>query len=126
MEGHILVVRQEWLDRVLSTSIYYTGLRTAKGWGRGDLIFLISRTNAGQCFVAYGSIKSVRTELTEEEKSFCLENGWNIAIELEDLKEIRPPVPVDDTPVKVWKLRGRFLHGRKISDQDQALLEALP
>ena len=118
MEGRLLVVRPEWLDVVLSTSIYYTALRAARGWEPGELVFLISKTGAGQCFVAYGRIKRIRTELTEEEKAFCLERGWHTAIELDDLEEMRPPVPVDETPVSSWGLRGRFLHGRKVSGKD--------
>ena len=126
MEGHILVVRPEWLNCVFLRSTYYTGFRAARGWKPGDMVFLVSRTEIGQCFVAYGTIKRIRTELTEEEKAFCLENGWDTAVELEDIREVSPPVPVEETPVGAWGLWGRFLHGRKVSDEDlKGLLEAL-
>jgi len=124
VEGHVLVVREEWVERVLSSATYYTGLRAARGWRPGDMVILVARTELGQSIVGYGIISRIRRreEFEEEEEVLFKEHGWDTAIELEPLVPVKPPIPVEETPLAGLGVRGRYLHGRKITGE---LLEAM-
>jgi len=116
MGCYLLLVKEEWVQRVLSTATYYTGLR--KRWETGDEVLLVSKTRLGQAIVAYGTVRKARRleDFTEEEKELFLRHGWHTALELEPLVPVDPPLPISETPIGDWGLVGRYLHGRKVPE----------
>lgn len=116
--GYILrIATEKWVNQVFDMVIYYTGLR--RRWKPGQTIVFIHKTSVGDAVVGYGVIGEIyeKDELSEEEKSECEKHGWKKAIEFKYIIKLEKPLPIKETFLKNSKLRGRYLHGLKLTEE---------
>jgi hypothetical protein len=115
-DGYILrIAKKEWVNQVFEMAIYYTGFR--RKWKVGQIIIFVHKTALGDAFMGYGEIGNVYglDELSEEERSECEKWGWKKAIEFKYIIRFEKPLPIKETFLKDMKIRGRTLHGFRLS-----------
>ncbi|KPV62362.1 MAG: hypothetical protein AOA65_1901 [Candidatus Bathyarchaeota archaeon BA1] len=124
---HILrVSRDEWVRQVFDVKKYYTGMRAVKGWETNSVVIFLKKVEKTDSVIGYATVEDVETlnEMSENEKAMCQEHGWITAIKLRDAKRLEPPKPLGETTIGGWSVKGRFLHGRSLSDEDiKSILE---
>ncbi|HEY4674661.1 MAG TPA: hypothetical protein VIH48_01255 [Candidatus Bathyarchaeia archaeon] len=116
--GYILrISTKEWVDQVFDMAIYYTSVR--RKWKPGQNILFVHKTTVGDALVGYGIIENVleRDALSEEEKHECEQHGWKRAIEFKYVLRFNKPLPVKQTFLKDFRVRGRALHGFPVSKE---------
>ena len=114
--GYILrISRKEWVKQVFERTKYYVGIR--RKWKPGQTILFVHKTLNGDAFIGYGVVNSFQSleELTESEKAECEEWGWRGAIDFKYVVRFEKPVLVKETPLGSSKLKGKYLHGVKLS-----------
>lgn len=117
-EGYVLrIATEKWVNQVFSLAIYYTSLR--RRWKPGQTIVFLHKTSVGDSIVGYGVIGKIyeKDELSEEEKSECEKHGWKKAIEFKYIIKLEKPLPIKETFLKNSKLRGRYFHGLKLTEE---------
>ena len=116
MGGYILrIATKQWVDQVFDSAIYYTSIN--RKWLRGQTILFVHKANVGDAVIGYGLIENVysKDELSDEERRKCEKESWNKALEFRYVKQLEKPLPVKETFLKNSKLRGRLIHGLKVS-----------
>lgn len=117
-DNYILRISTEkWVEQVFDRTRYYTSLR--RRWRPGQTIILLHNTGIGDSVIGYGEIGDIyeRDELTEQEQRECEEYGWKKAIQFEYVVRLEKPLPLRKTFLKDSKLRGRYLHGLKLNQE---------
>jgi hypothetical protein len=120
-DGYILrIAAEKWVKQVFGMAMYYTGLR--RRWKPDQTIVFIHKTGGGDALVGYGVIGKIyeKDELSDEEKCECEKHGWKKAIEFKYVVEFEKPLPIKETFLKESKLRGRYLHGLKLNQEQIA------
>ena len=116
--GSILrIATNELVDLVFEMAIYYTNMN--RKWSSGHMIVFVHKTKLGDAFVGYGSIERAleKDALSQEEQTECFRGGWKRAIEFRYVKRFAKPLLIKDTFFKTSKLRGRYFHGLRLSEQ---------
>ena len=116
--GSILrIATKDLVDLVFEMAIYYTSMN--RKWSSEHMIVFVHKTELGDAFVGYGSIERVleKDALSEEERAECIRGGWKKAIEFRFVKRFAKPLLIKDTFFKESKLRGRYFHGLRLSEQ---------
>lgn len=118
-EGYILrITTKKWVKQVFDWAMYYTSAprkRTPE-----QTILFLTRTDVGNAFINYGILEKIldTDELSEEEHYRCKKHCWKKALEFKYILKFEKPLPIQKTFLKDSKLRGAYLHGLKL-DQDQ-------
>ncbi len=118
VEGYIFrITAKQWVSQVFEMAIYYTNIR--RKLNQGQTILFMHRTNIGDAIVGYGMVDAVkhRDELSELEKAQCEKGGWKGAIEFKYVKKFDNPIPIRQTFLRDSKLRGRYLHGLSLKEE---------
>ncbi len=121
LRHHILrISKDEWVKRVFKIRKYYTGMRSVKGWESGSTVIFLKKVGKFDSIIGYGVIKRIKTfrDMNENEKSECKEHGWKIILEFSKVKKLKVPKPVKETLVSEWNAKGRYLHGRCLTDEE--------
>jgi len=121
--GYILrIATKQWVEQVFDLAIYYTSI--SRRWKPGQTILFLHKTNVGDAFVGYGIIKRLyeKDELSEEDKRECDRFGWKKAIEFTYVVQFEKPLSIRETFLKGSKLRGRYLHGLKLTSEQLGLI----
>jgi len=121
--GYILrIATKQWVEQVFDLAIYYTSI--SRRWNPGQTILFLHKTTVGDAFVGYGIIKRLyeKDELSEEDKRECDRYGWRKAIEFTYVVQFEKPLSIRETFLKGSKLRGRYLHGLKLTSEQLGLI----
>jgi hypothetical protein len=122
-DGYILrIATRQWVSQVFDMAVYYTSIQ--RKWKPGQTILFMHKTSIGDAIVGYGVIESVheKSELSETEQQECEKGNWKRAVEFKYVKQFDKPLPIKQTFLKGSKLRGRYFHGLKLSNNQ---LEAI-
>ncbi len=114
--GYILrISTKEWVSQVFDNAMYFTSAR--RKWEPEQTTLFLHRTATGDAFVGYGVIGIIygKDELSEEERRLCEKCGWKKAIEFKYVVEFEKPLPIENTTLRGTKLRGKYLHGLRLS-----------
>jgi len=127
VKGYFLrIARDEWVEKVFESGRYYTLKRMAPA--EGTYVFFLKKTEVGDSVIGYGVVKRTAAfhELTPAEREACMDHGWDRCIVFKRLTRLSRPVPVKELPVDFGKAYGKYLHGRKVEDEElMRILEAL-
>ncbi len=109
------IASEEWVKQVLSMAIYYTNMR--KKWKNGLTVLFLHKTGIGDALVGYGVVEKAceKEELSEFDRDQCERGNWKRAIEFTYVKEFDAPLAIKNTFLEGSKLKGRYLHGLKLS-----------
>ncbi|MEA2089336.1 MAG: hypothetical protein U9O89_01055 [Thermoproteota archaeon] len=119
-KNHIMRVKtEEWVRQVFEVKKYYTGMITVKGWKPGSAVLFLRKVGQADSIIGYGTVARIQglDEMSEEERTMCRENGWEMAVTFSDVKQLASPLPVKETKIGNWEAKGRYLHGRTLSDE---------
>jgi hypothetical protein len=123
--GYILkIATNQWVTQVFSLAMYYTALR--RKWRPDQTVLFVHKTSFGDAMVGYGVVGDVREkgDLSDPEKNMCNRNGWKRVIEFKYVVQFEHPLSIRDTFLSSLKLRGKFLHGLPLKEnQVESLVE---
>lgn len=125
VKHHILrISRDEWLKQVFTVKKYYSGMRSVRGWQTGSVVIFLKKVGKMDSIIGYGVVEGVETleDMDDHEKAMCQKNGWKSAVKFSELIKFEKPKLVKDTIIGEWRVKGRFLHGRTLSDDEVKLI----
>lgn len=124
-QSYILrITKEEWFRQVFSIKKYYPGVR--RKWEPGGGILLIRKSEDGDSFVGYGTVKEYirRDLLPDKEREECEAMGWTGVLIFNDLFRFDPPLLIRDTILSGGRAQGRCLHGYPLTqEQVESILD---
>ena len=86
----------------------------------GTYVFFLKKTEVGDSVIGFGVVERTVTfhELTPAEREPCMEHRWDRYIIFKRLTRLSRPVPLKELPVDFGKARRRYLHGRKVEEEE--------
>lgn len=118
------ITREDWLKRVFILKKYYPGV--PRCWEKGGLVFFARKSEAGDSLIGYGVIEDFvrKDNLSDKERLECDIMNWKGAIIFKEIYKFEPPIPIKETFLAELKLKGKYLHGFQLTnDQVAEILE---
>jgi hypothetical protein len=116
--GYILrIASEEWVNQVFSILMYFTNIN--RKWESGQTILFVHKTSKGDAIIGYGVIEAIcnRNEISEEEKGGMIGHSWKKALKFKYVVRLEESLLIKKTFLRESSLRGRYLHGLPISEE---------
>ena len=111
-QSYILrITKEEWFRQVFTIKKYYPGV--PRKWEPNAKILLVRKSEDGDSFVGYGTLKSYikRDLLPEDERRECESMKWTGALVFNELFKFDPPLLLRETLLSGTRVRGSHLQG---------------